>query len=372
MKIGIDATICFTAKPTGLGIYTINIINALSQLHDDIVVWTVNDTGMMISRDKIRKVMQPLRFSGEKLFQARPFWIDCFLPNLLLEEGVDVLFTTVPSALTRSPVPHVVTVLDVIPLTFPGESPLPVRWNYRYRVPKILNNASSLITISDYSKRDIERYFHISSQKIHTVYLGYDARTFVPTRDSRLLDQYGLTSKGYVLSVGNASPRKNLVGLIRAFSLIKNRIPHTLVLAGSKTDCERRQLRKLIAIHGIEERVVLLDYIPYDDLPVLYSEAALFVYVSTYEGFGLPVLEAMACGTPVLASSTTSIPEVAGDAAVLVDPLDDNAIAGALAATVDDAKRLRELSAAGLKKCKDFTWGKTAREILALLQQQIC
>lgn len=368
MKIGIDATICFTAQPTGLGIYTINIINALSRLHDDIVVWTVNDTGMMINREKIRKVMQPLRFTGKKLFQVRPFWIDRFLPKMLLKEGVDMLFTTVPSALTRSPVPHVVTVLDVIPLTFPGESPMPVCWNYRYRVPKILKNASLLITISDYSKRDVERYFNIDPQKMHTVYLGYDTKTFAPKKDSQILARYGLTSKGYILSVGNASPRKNLNNLINAYSRIQEKVPHKLVLCGSKTRKEARQLQELISQYGLSRRVILIDYVPYADLPVLYTGAVLFVYVSLYEGFGLPILEAMACGTPVLASAATSIPEVAGDAALLVDPVDVEAIGHAIMEIISNKNLIRDLSSKGLKRCNKFTWEDAARKILAILK----
>ncbi len=371
MRIGIDATICFTRKPTGLGVYTISIINELCKIHDDVVIWTVDDTGMAVEKEKIRMVLQALRFTGSKVFQIRPLWIDMFLPRLLKQEGIDVLFSTVPSALSRSPIPHVVTVLDLIPLTFPGETPISVYWNYKYRVPAILKSATALVAISEYTKKDVEKHFSIDPNNIHTVYLGYDAVNFSPKNNFRILERYGLQPKGYLLYVGNASPRKNLSNLINAYSCIQDRLPHKLVLCGSKTSKESRQLQKLISRYGLDRRVVLIDYVPYTDLPVLYSGAALFVYVSLYEGFGLPILEAMACGAPVIASTTTSIPEVAGNAAFLVDPTDDQAIADAIVQIIGDPQRMIELSEAGKERSNQFSWERTAQGILAVLQSSV-
>jgi glycosyltransferase involved in cell wall biosynthesis len=368
MRIGIDATICSTARPTGLGIYAANLINSLSKIHDDMVVWTVDETGMAVDRRKLRKVLQTLRFMGSKAFQARPFWIDLFLPRLLKQEGIDVLFTVVPSALSRSPVPHVVTVLDLIPLTFPGEISKTVIWNYKYRLPAILNNASALVTISDHTKTEVEKHFNINPDKMHTTYLGYDASNFRCYYSPEVLGRYGLEPKRYLLYVGNASPRKNLTTMITAYSKIASQIPHKLVLCGSKTMKETKQIRDLISKHRLEGKLLLLNYVPYADLPVLYSGAALFVYVSLSEGFGLPVLEAMACGTPVLCSNTTSIPEVAGDAAVLLDPTDYDNMAQEIARTVLDENRLQELSDAGLQRCKLFSWEKTAQQVLSVLK----
>jgi glycosyltransferase involved in cell wall biosynthesis len=368
MKIGIDATICSSSRPTGLGIYAANLINALSQIHNDIVVWTVDDTGMTIDKQKLRKVMQTLHFMGNKAFQVRPFWIDLLLPKLLKQEGVDVLFSVVPSALSRSPVPHVVTVLDLIPLTFPGEISKTVYWNYKYRIPAILNNAAALVTISDHTKTEVVKHFNINPNKIHTTYLGYDSANFRPHCDLEVLGRYGLEPRRYLLYVGNASPRKNLITLVKAYAQIASRISHKLVLCGSKTKRERRQILEWVSQYKLEERVQLLDYVSYADLPVLYTGAALFTYVSLSEGFGLPILEAMACGTPVLCSNTTSIPEVARDAAVLLDPRDYGNMAHVIARTVLDERRLQELSAAGLQKCKQFSWGKTAQQVLCLLK----
>jgi glycosyltransferase involved in cell wall biosynthesis len=368
MRIGIDATICSSSKPTGIGIYAANLINALSKIHDDIVVWTVDDTGIAIDKQKLRMVLQTLRFMGSKAFQARPFWIDLFLPRLLKQENVNVLFSVVPSALSLSPVPHVVTVHDIIPLTFPGDISKTVSWNYKYRVPTILNNAEALIAVSNHTKLEVVNSYRIDTSKIHTIYSGYDNEHFKPCVNRDILNRYGLDPKGYLLYVGNASPRKNLITLVEAYAKISSGISHKLVLCGSKSEKEKGQINELISRHRLQGKVLQFDYVPYSELPILYSGSALFVFVSLSEGFGFPVLEAMACGTPVLCSNTTSLPEVAGDAAVLLNPLDCHNMANVIADTVLDAKKLQELSNAGLHRCNVFKWDNTAQQVLNLLK----
>jgi glycosyltransferase involved in cell wall biosynthesis len=369
MRIGIDATICITQKPTGLGVYTVQIVNALSKIHDDLVVWTVNDSLLKVDRRKMRLVMQHLRFLGDQLFYVRPLWVNTVLPKLLKEEGVDVVLTTVPSAMKHAPVRHVVTIHDVIPLTCQGEAPLSVYWNYKYRLPAILGNASAIISVSEYTKRDIQKYYLIKPEKIITVPEGYDNTFFTPQScDTNILDRYGLKYKQYLLSVGNASPRKNLINLIRSFHQVSQRVSQNLVLVGAKRARELRELKGEIRRFGLGGRVMILNYVPYHDLPQLYSSAALVVYLSLYEGFGLPVLEAMACGTPVLASNTTSIPEVAGESAVLIDPTNCDSIADAIVRIFSDSKQLQRMSEAGLKRCMEFSWNKSAQQILGLLK----
>ncbi len=369
MRIGIDATICISEKPTGLGVYTIQIVNELSKIHDDLVVWTVNDRLLQVDPQKVRPVMQPSRFIGNRLFYIRPFWVNTVLPKLMKDEAVDVVFTTVPSAIRHAPVRHVITVHDLIPLTSPGEAPLPVYWNYKYRLPSILGNASAIISVSEHTKRDVQKYYQIKPEKIITIPEGYDKNIFVPQScDTNILERYGLKYKQYMLSVGNASPRKNLIKLIQSFQQICHRVPHNLVLVGTKRAGELRALRGEIQRLGLGGRVIILNYVPYHELPQLYSSAALVVYLSLHEGFGLPVLEAMACGTPVLASNTTSIPEVAGDAAVLIDPTNCDIITHSMQDIVMDQKRLRWLSDAGLKRCAEFSWNKSAKQTLSLLE----
>lgn len=369
MRIGIDATTIYTDHPTGLGIYSINIVNELAKLHDDLIVWTVDDSSLNIAPAKIRKVMRPFRFLGNHLFQLRPFWVEFVLPKLLVQEKIDVLYTTIPNGLMKSPVPHVVTVHDLIPLTFPEDAPRSVSWNFKYRLPKILNNAKKIIAVSRHTKQDIVDHYMVPPDKIHIISEGYELNHFRPDVDLSILSKYGLKAKGYVLYVGNSSTRKNILRLIKAFNLVKDRIPHKLVLAGAKSSKERKALLEEISRCNLHNHVFLLDYVPYRDLPALYAGADLFAFLSLYEGFGLPILEAMACGTPVLTSCTSSLPEITSDVRLLADPLSIEDIADKLQSLLLDSKKKEWARAAGLERCKQFRWSSAAEEIYDLLQR---
>ncbi len=367
MRIGIDATICYNSTPTGLGVYAKEIVNAIGEMHDDLVVWTINDNGMKVGKNRIRKVMHASQIVGKFGYLFRPFWLAAVLPKLIQKEKIDVLFSTVPSALKEPAVPHIVCVHDAIPLACPDEVSFPVRWNYRHNIPRILTNASALITNSCWTRNDIQRFYKIDPQRIRAIYLGYD-RSFKPCHDPKILDRYGLEANGYLLYVGNTSPRKNLARLIHSYVQAATEIRQKLVLCGTKNQTEITKLKELVSRYNLGGRVVLLDYVPHSELPALYSGAALFVYVSLYEGFGLPILEAMACGTPVLASKTTSIPEVAGNAAVLIDPTNCDSIAHSIKKIILDPNCHRSLADAGLKRCSEFSWNKTAEETLSLIK----
>lgn len=367
MRIGIDATTIYSPCPTGLGVYSINVINEMAKLHDDIVVWTVDDTLLTIDKSKIRHAMRPLRFLGNELFQLRPFWVETMLPRYIRQEKVDVLYSTIPNGLLRSPVPHVLTVHDLIPLTYPADAPRSVRWNFQYRLPKIFESAAKIISVSEFTKKDIQHRYGIATDKICTVTEGYDRATFAPSESGEVLNRYSFKNKEYILYVGSASPRKNLTNLIQAFAMIMTDVPHKLALVGPKSQEEMRTLLELIRRCGVEERVSLINYVPYQDLPVLFCGSAVFVYPSLYEGFGLPVLEAMACGVPVIASGTTSIPEVTEDAALLVDPMAPRAIADACRTLLADDRLRTTLALRGRVQAEKFSWEQAASQILDIL-----
>jgi glycosyltransferase involved in cell wall biosynthesis len=368
MRIGIDASMIYTDRPTGLGTFSINIVNELARAHHDVVIWTVDDSALSVPKDKIRNILQLPRLFNNNLYLVRPFWTDFVLPQLLKREKIDILYSTVLLGPKRYSVPHVVTVHDLFPLTLPEDSPRPVRWNYQWRVPKILNRSAGIVAVSHYTKQEIIKNYKIASNKINVIHEGYDAKHFVPCHNSAVLERYGLNHKNYILSVAASHKRKNLQRLIQAFSLAKNNIPHRLVLIGPKNKGDFHDLELLVNRSGVPDRIVLLNYVSYADLPFLYSSADIFMYVSLYEGFGLPVLEAMACGTPVIASNTSSLPEVAGDAAILLDPLDCYAMADALTYILTDSKRSQDLSTKGTERCRHFSWRKAAEETLFLLK----
>lgn len=367
MRIGIDATFIGSEKPTGLAIYTRNIVNELLKIHADLVLWTTDSNGFSLSSERVRTVLDEFAFLGQKRFIVRPLWMEFFFSGHIQREQIDVLFSTVPGGMWSCPAPHVVTVHDLTPLAFPGDSPKSVQLNYRYRLGKILERTESIIADSAWTRDDICRFYSISPEKIKVIPLGYDRDLFIPRNGCELPTNYGLQGIPYILAVGSDKPRKNLLRLVRAFCMMQTN-SHCLVLAGLHGDDAKKRIMDEASLHASNNRIIFLDYVEDKDLPFLYSGATIFCYPSLYEGFGLPVLEAMACGTPVVASNTTSIPEVAGQAAILVDPTECEEIAAAMDLIINDSDRRNNLRAAGLERVTDFSWEQAAKETLSVLQ----
>jgi glycosyltransferase involved in cell wall biosynthesis len=246
---------------------------------------------------------------------------------------------------------------------------------YQLTIPRIASRrAAAILTISQISKDDIVRHLGIDPAMIH-VTPGAVSSFFQPVEDPRrtqsIRTKYGLNSK-YIFAIGSADPRKNLDALVNAYALLPESLRTEYHLAIMWTapvlaDSISRKIQDL----DISRFVHFLFQVPNDDLVFLYNEASLFVFPSLYEGFGLPVLEAMACGTPVVAANTSSIPEVAGDAAYLVEPTDMKGISTAMMQVLSDDKLASEMVQKGLKRNTLFSWEKCARETLMVYNQTL-
>ncbi len=265
---------------------------------------------------------------------------------------------------------QVVTMHDMTPVDHPEWMSKRFSEWYRYLVPRLARRVRRIITDSDYSKERIISISGVSPDKIISIPLAADDR-FCPA-DPEVVEKvsrrFGLEPSKYVLSVSSIEPRKNLPRLLNAWSRILSEIPDDicLVLAGAKgSEAVFGEFR----LDGLPPRVEFTGYIPDDDLPGLYSGALGFIYISLYEGFGLPPLEAMACGTPVLSSSATSLPEVVGDSALTVDPEDDEAIAFALKQLILDGDLRSHLRASGITRARQFSWDTTAKQSRQVLQE---
>ena len=238
------------------------------------------------------------------------------------------------------------------------------RWRLRWLVPPNARRAAAVIAGSEFSRRDIETTYEIPPDRIAVIPDAPDSR-FRPVRDGAVLAalrrRLGICDR-YVLSVGRLNPRKNLIGLVRAFERIRPRLegPAQLVIAGRR-DFGTDQLDRMIAASPCRADVLRVGYVSDDDLPALYSGAAVFAFPSLAEGFGLPPLEAMACGTPVVCSSAASLPEVVGDAAMLVRPGDVEELAEALWCVLAEPELRARLAGRGLEHAARFTWEAAAR-----------
>jgi glycosyltransferase involved in cell wall biosynthesis len=259
---------------------------------------------------------------------------------------------------------HIVTIHDVAFLEHPEWfSPRFAAW-YGFLLPRLARRAARILTVSEFSRRRLVETVGADPERISVIHNGVNPRFTPAARDvvESVVDRLGVPRK-YVLALGSLEPRKNLVGLLKAWKLVLSRRnvdkDTFLVVTGG----QGKAFRKL-ALRSLPERVAFTGYIDDKFLPALYSGASAFVYPSLYEGFGLPPLEAMACGVPVVTSTSTAIPEVTGDAALLVDPGDEESIAYGLQAALEDTALREKLRVAGFERVKLYKWEYSARKAL--------
>jgi len=289
------------------------------------------------------------------------------VPRLLRGLGADVYHSPYYLMPYRPGVSTVVTVYDLIPLLFSRHVPARARLLFRWTTAFALRAASHVIVISEATRRDLQACFRLSSQKVTTIPLAAASsfRPRSPTEVARVRRKHALP-EDYVLYLGINKPHKNLVRLIDAFSLVTQHASRfTLVIAGA-WDSRYPEPRQRVTELGLEGDVRFLGPVAEGDLPALYSGALLFAFPSECEGFGLPVLEAMACGTPVACANVSSLPEVGGDAVLYFDPADVEAIAEAFCQALADADLRTELRERGLRQAAHFSWKQTAQRTLDL------
>jgi glycosyltransferase involved in cell wall biosynthesis len=274
-------------------------------------------------------------------------------------------------ATRRRPVPTVLTIHDIIPLLFQSDPEFARPMKPHDRLFEALRGrglrrADAILADSECTRRDVITHCGVAPEKVHVVYLGIDHDYFQPTpAEPGFLARYGLSeSTPYVLYVGAEGTRKNLHRLLQAFAKVVARVPEARLLKVGASLClgARERLREVIDKEGLQGKALIVDEIGDGDLARLYSAARVFAFPSLYEGFGLPPLEAMACGTPVVASDRSCIPEVLGDAALLVDPCDVDALALGLVRVLEDDGLHASLRDRGFKQAAAYTWERTARE----------
>ena len=369
MRIAIDAH----SVGTGLGgneSYATNLIEALAEID------TVNDYTLFVTRRAAvnRFSNRWPNFTVRATLPHTPLIrIPLTLSTELRRHPVDVLhvqFTAPPF----SPCPVVVSIHDLsfehLPQTFKWRS----RKQLRITVRRSARAASQVIALSESARTDLIATYHLRPEKVSVVPLAAPT-AFGPVTDEeeiqRVRQTYGIKGD-YILSVGAIQPRKNLSRLVAAYSRLRRvgpggKLPQ-LVLVGKCAWLYDETLRTIKELE-VSDSVILTGYVPESDLPALYSGALCFVYPSYFEGFGLPPLEAMKCGAPVIVGNRTSLPEVVGAAGILVDPFDVDDIAAKIENLIGDSDLRADLRVKGLHRAKLFDWRETARQTLAIYQQ---
>lgn len=370
MRIGIEAQRLFRKKKHGMDIVALELIKGLQKLddHNKYFIFVKQDTDEMCL---------PLKsnFTVVKIRNAPyPYWEQILLPKVIKHYNLDLLHCTSNTAPVKLNIPLIVTIHDIIyleRLNFTKGTWYQIIGNLyrRWNVPIVAKFASCILTVSNYEKKIINNYFRFSQNKVKTVYNGV-GETFKKIEDQNqltiVLKRYNLP-KDYLLFLGNTDPKKNLMGVLQALSiLIKNKqsIPYLLMI-----DIDRLYIRKILRQINhpeIEKHIIIADYIPNHELPSIYTMATLFLYPSLRESFGIPLLEAMACGTPVITSNTSSMPEISGDAAVLIDPFNPFEMAEAIIRLCTDSALREKLISKGFEQVKKFRWAENASKTQAV------
>ena len=360
MKIAINGTY-IQKQATGLGIVNQNLISGLLNLEDrfDFTVYSHADYLKVQYPQKtiaVAKSLSPDRgFSGHL---KRFFWYNNSL-NRQLKQNTALFFSPVTEGILFPSVPQIVVVHDLIPLKYPQYSP---KWKYYYLyvLPLILKQSRRIICTSQHTKKDLIENYQLDPESIDVVYWGYDRQLFYPQPNTEILEKYNLDK--YLLYVGDMRFYKNLSRCIQAFDRLPDKNCQ-LAIVGKKDDFFYPEIERQTRQLSARNRIIFLDYVPAVDLPSLYSMAQALVFASLYEGFGLPVLEAMACGTPVIASDVTSIPEVGNNSLYYVDPYSIESISQAMNCILTDTKLQKSLQAKGLERAKLFDWDKTVANV---------
>lgn len=365
MNLGIDGRVVTWHIGSGLATYTNNLLDSLNKLRNLSNIYIFYPYKEEVDYFDLNTIPRSL-LVGER----RPdFWHNVYNLKWDIEFPVDIFHNTVngiglPDTLKGI---KVITLHDLIPYVMPETVDRP-HLNYTLKnTPRILEDASHIITVSNYSKSDIQRYFGIEDSRITVTHLAADPIYGPMNRDKAkraIFNKYGIDKK-YVLYLGGFSQRKNIARLIKAFKqvLIERQEVINLLILGEHSR-SFKSLWKLTEELDLCDYVKFLNFVPTVDLPFFYNGAEVFVYPSLYEGFGLPPLEAMQCGTPVVTSKVSSIPEIVGDAALLIDPYSVDQISGSILSLLSDSDEWQKRSLMGMEKAKEYSWQKTAERTM--------
>ena len=372
MRIGFDIT-PLSVPRTGVGTYTACLLAQLQEKGDSIIPLSHVPHGYNWT---------PSVNGNRPPAPNKTLWMQLLLGRQLRGAGLDLCHFTNNVAPLRLPCPYVLTIHDMTLWLFPAYHPLRRLAAMRPLIPLVARRAAAVITVSHSAKEDIVRLLGLPPEKVTVIYEAPEQTFFQDVPQAGLADvrqTYDLPEQ-FLLHVGTLEPRKNLVRLLEAFAILRHKraIPHHLVLAGKK-GWQFEAIFTAVESLDLREAVHFLDYVPNDSLAAIYHLADALVFPSLYEGFGLPLVEAMACSTPVLTSPRGALREIAGEAAVFLDPESSASMAETIRDTVVDRVRLAALGVRGRAHARRFSWEKTAeqtrrvyRQVLAGIPEKRC
>jgi glycosyltransferase involved in cell wall biosynthesis len=364
MKIAIIAD-ALDYQYAGIYYYTKELINAIAKIDKKNEYWIVRSKSSGDISPNVKELIIPIKkFPG-----AAAFRLFVSIPQILAKKGVDIVVEprhfgpfNLPKHIKRVTVIH-----DLSPIHFPQWHQFTSRFLQQLFLPSILKRADYIITNSEFTAQDVIQHFPFTKNKISGVLLGKEP-SFTPQLNKSVLNKYHL-KKPYLLHTGTIEPRKNLNLLLKAFEQIKKEATTDLqlVLVG-KPGWKSQAFFEAIKQSPFRKDIKLLGYVEREELPALYSQALAFVYPSHFEGFGLPVLEAMACGTPVLVSDNSSLPEISGKAGLLFESNNQNDLVEQLHKIINSSALRTSLATKSLQQATLFSWENTAKKTIAIFE----
>lgn len=374
MRIGIDGNEANVTKRVGIGQYAYNILNYISGLAGEKKISKYRDLNFTVYlKDAPAGDLPQQRGNWNyKVFGPKHFWTQFSLPLKLYFESdkPDIFFSPSHYGPRYSPCPSCISIMDLSYLHFPDLFLKKDLHQLRQWTKYSIEKAFRIFTISEFTKNDIIKEYNIDEKKIIVTYPGYDKTIYnseLPDFENitgNIKKKYGVSDK-YLLFVGTLQPRKNILRLIDCFEKLikKNNYNLQLLIAGKKGWLYEEITEKLKE-RDLNKNIILADFVKSEELPYLYKGAQCLVLPSLYEGFGIPIIEAMACGCPVVASKVSCIPEITGDAAVLVDPYSTDDIAKGIQKILTDKNTGKKLKEKGLTRVKKFDWMTAAKKTL--------
>jgi glycosyltransferase involved in cell wall biosynthesis len=373
VKIGIEAQRLFRTKKHGMDIVVLELLRNLQQIDKD------NAYVVFVHPDQDRCLESSSRFKLCELNSSfYPYWEQVLLPRAAARENVDLLHCTSNTAPLQLKRPLVLTLHDIIYLEKkqPGSRTMTAyqqlgQWYRRWIVPRIIPRCDRIITVSQFESRRIEKQLRLPANKLLAVYNGVSS-LFKPVSDLAQIRQvrkaFGLPER-FILFLGNTDPKKNVENVLRAFASYVQSSPDGWPLVITDYSAERLEaMLQAVGVTELRRHILLPGYIPQKQLAVVYALAQFFLYPSLRESFGLPILEAMACGTPVITSNTSSMPEVAGEAALLIDPTKPEELSNAMLTLQSDPELRQQYAIRGLARAGQFTWRTMAEQVLRIYE----
>ncbi|ANV85086.1 mannosyltransferase [Picosynechococcus sp. PCC 7003] len=346
-------------KPTGISIYARNILPYLSQLNSKFLVCNFDNQFTTFNSYLISKELSP--DFGLKGHLKRLYWTQFTLPKIYHKLESNLIFSPLPESPIYTTARTVVMVHDLIPLRYPDKQS-PLNYYQKFVLPIVLDQSKHIICNSQATADDLMNFFNISATKITPIHLAYDPKKFY------MRSNKSKSKRPYFLYLGRHNPHKNLPRMIKAFSLLKDKEDYEFWLVGPKDKRYTPQLIDLVKNLELENQVLFKDYVSFQDLPMILNQAFCLMFVSLWEGFGLPLLEAMACGLPVITSNQSSLVEVARNSAILVDPKNVQEIRSAMERITKDDNLYADLIQKGLQRASMFSWEKTGQETRQILR----